>query len=195
MSELQKQKRIRARVEGIYNKQESDFASREEWDDYLEEREDIIYSLVEKEDVDKAEAKIAAYEQKNLENIVQNEARKAEQLQAAAKAKAPQQAAPVKAGCTPAADAALPARGSMQYTASAAMPAAQNVAQPAPKGADTGGLVAAEAQQETGAYERMAAASGWDPAFQHRRMVQMAYSSLFARGPGPQPSGVGESIV
>lgn len=93
-----------------YNKQESGFASREEWDDYLEEREDIseiqskpltsfhvaktrhlgmacdpsaklwatsaVYSLVEKEDVDKAEAKIAAYEQKNLENIVQNEARK-----------------------------------------------------------------------------------------------------------------------
>ena len=95
-----------------YNKQESDFTSREEWDDYLEEREDIskthpkpsasvhvartpsnvvswpvilsaklwatsaVYSLVEKEDVDKAEAKIAAYERKNLENIVQNEARK-----------------------------------------------------------------------------------------------------------------------
>ena len=74
-------------------------------------------------------------------------------------------------------------------------PAAQNVAQPAPKGAETGGLIAAESQQEAGAFERMAAASGWDPAFQHRRMVQMAYGSLFAHAPGYRPSAVGESMI
>lgn len=74
-------------------------------------------------------------------------------------------------------------------------PAAQNVAQPAPKDAEPGGLIEAEGQQEAGAYERMAAASGWDPAFQHRRMVQLAYSSLFAHASGPKPSGVGKSMI
>jgi hypothetical protein len=39
-------------------------------------------------------------------------------------------------------------------------------------------LIAAEGLNETGAFEHMAAASGWDPEFQRRRMVQMAYSSL-----------------
>ena len=34
-----------------------------------------VYSLVEKEDVEQAEARLAAYERKNLGNIVQNEAR------------------------------------------------------------------------------------------------------------------------
>ena len=70
----------------------------------------------------------------------------------------------------------------------------QNVVQPAPKGAETGGLIAAEGQQEAGAYERMAAASGWDPLFQQRRMVQMAYSSLFAHAPGPKLSSTGQGI-
>lgn len=39
--------------------------------------------------------------------------------------------------------------------------------------------MAAEKQNEAGAYERMAAASGWDPEFQRKRMVQMAYNGLF----------------
>ena len=69
------------------------------------------------------------------------------------------------------------------------------MAQPAPKGAETGGLIAAEDQQEAGAFERMAAASGWDPAFQQRRMVQMAYSSLFAHAAGPKPSEILQSMV
>jgi len=65
----------------------------------------------------------------------------------------------------------------------ACRPAVPNFAQPAPKGAEAGALIAAEGQHETGAYERMAAASGWDPCFRHRRMVQMAYSTLFAPAP------------
>lgn len=69
------------------------------------------------------------------------------------------------------------------------------MAQPAPKGAEAGGLIASEGQQEAGAYERMAAASGWDPAFQHRRMVQLAYSSLFAHAQAHRPSGTEESMV
>ena len=70
----------------------------------------------------------------------------------------------------------------------ACRPAALSLAQPAPKGAEAGALTAAEGQHEAGAYERMAAASGWDPGFQHRRMVQMAYSSLFAPAPKQAPA-------
>ncbi|CAK0734242.1 hypothetical protein CVIRNUC_000403 [Coccomyxa viridis] len=178
MSALQKHKRIRIRVEGIYNKQESEFVSKDEWDNYLEEREDIIYCLVEKENVEQAEAKLAAYERSNLQDIIQNEARKAEQVQTQAEATAGQGKEAVEQ--KPAQDAALAARGSIQYTASAAMPPAPNPAQPAPQGADAGGLAAGEAQSEAEAHERMAAASGWDPEYRQRRLVQMAYSSLFA---------------
>ena len=35
-----------------------------------------VYCLVEKEDVEQAEAKLAAYERSNLQDIIQNEARK-----------------------------------------------------------------------------------------------------------------------
>ena len=61
----------------------------------------------------------------------------------------------------------------------ACRPPAPNPAQPAPQGPDTGGLIAGEAQTEAEAHERMAAASGWDPDYPQRRLVQMAYSSLF----------------
>ena len=87
------------------------------------------------------------------------------------------------------------AAGRVRRVLIACRPGAQNVAQPAPKGAEPGGLIAAEGQQEAGAFQRMAAASGWDSAFQHRRMVQLAYSSLFARHSGPKPSGVGQSMI
>ena len=60
----------------------------------------------------------------------------------------------------------------------ACRPAAPQAAQPAPKAPEQGGLIAAEGLNEAGAFERMAAASGWDPEFQHRRMVHVAYSSL-----------------
>lgn len=35
-----------------------------------------VYCLVEKENVEQAEAKLAAYERSNLQDIIQNEARK-----------------------------------------------------------------------------------------------------------------------
>ena len=61
----------------------------------------------------------------------------------------------------------------------ACRPPPPNPAHPAPQGADAGGLTAGEAQTAAEAHERMAAASGWDPDYPQRRLVQMAYSSLF----------------
>lgn len=86
-----------------YNKGEDEFLSREEYDNYLEEREDIsectlcesmlfsdssqstsfnlslpcaVFNLIEGTDVKEMEAKIQVYKQENAESIARNEAKK-----------------------------------------------------------------------------------------------------------------------
>lgn len=63
-----------------YNKEEEDFSSKLEYDDYLEEREDIIFNLVERIQVAEMEAKISRYTQENGESIARNEARKLQRI-------------------------------------------------------------------------------------------------------------------
>ena len=45
--ENEKDKDWRAKVMRIYNKTEADFESADEFDEYLEEREDLIFDLTE----------------------------------------------------------------------------------------------------------------------------------------------------
>ena len=63
-----------------FNKEEEDFSSKVEYDDYLEEREDIIFNLVERIQVNEMEAKIAKYKQEHGESIARNEARKLQRV-------------------------------------------------------------------------------------------------------------------
>ncbi|KAK7252558.1 hypothetical protein RIF29_36598 [Crotalaria pallida] len=74
---------IRRRIASIFNKREDDFSSLREYNDYLEEVEDMTFNLIEGIDVAAIEAKIAKYQEENAEQIMINRARKAEELAAA----------------------------------------------------------------------------------------------------------------
>lgn len=74
---------IRKRIANIFNKREEDFPSLREYNDYLEEVEDMTFNLIEGIDVPAIEAKIAKYQEENAEQIMNARARKAEELAAA----------------------------------------------------------------------------------------------------------------
>ena len=63
-----------------YNKEEEDFETKLLYDDYLEEREDIIFNLVEGIDVKATEDRVKRYQRDNAENIAKNEARKMQRI-------------------------------------------------------------------------------------------------------------------
>ncbi|KAH9303168.1 hypothetical protein KI387_014751, partial [Taxus chinensis] len=71
---------IRRRISNIYNKREEDFPSLREYNDYLEEVEDMTFKLVEGIDVLDIEANIAKYQEENAEQIINSRARKAEEV-------------------------------------------------------------------------------------------------------------------
>ncbi|KAL3845631.1 hypothetical protein ACJIZ3_003034 [Penstemon smallii] len=78
-----KEMAIRKRIASIYNKREEDFSSLKEYNDYLEEVEDMIVNLVEGIDVPSIEARIVEYQRENAEQIMNAQARKAEEYAAA----------------------------------------------------------------------------------------------------------------
>ncbi|GFY80978.1 cyclin-dependent kinase-activating kinase assembly factor-related [Actinidia rufa] len=78
-----KEMAIRKRISSIFNKREDDFPSLREYNDYLEEVEDMTVNLIEGIDVPAIEAKIAQYQKENAEQIMNAQARKAEEYAAA----------------------------------------------------------------------------------------------------------------
>ncbi|KAL8133299.1 uncharacterized protein LOC141712468 [Apium graveolens] len=78
-----KEMAIRKRISNIFNKREEDFSSRREYNDYLEEVEDMIVNMVEGVDVPAIEARISQYQKENSEQIMNAQARKAEEYAAA----------------------------------------------------------------------------------------------------------------
>ncbi|XP_043210355.1 CDK-activating kinase assembly factor MAT1-like isoform X2 [Amphibalanus amphitrite] len=66
---------IRRRILREFNKQEEEFATLREYNDYLEDVETIIYNLVNGIDVLATNKKIEAYKRDNRESIVRNRAR------------------------------------------------------------------------------------------------------------------------
>ncbi|XP_058185911.1 uncharacterized protein LOC131303127 isoform X2 [Rhododendron vialii] len=78
-----KEMAIRKRIASIFNKREEDFPSLREYNDYLEEVEDMTFNLIEGIDVPAIEAKIAQYQKENAEQIINAQARKAEEYAAA----------------------------------------------------------------------------------------------------------------
>ncbi|KAK9810481.1 hypothetical protein WJX72_011384 [[Myrmecia] bisecta] len=181
-----KELQVRNRVEAIFNKAESDFASKREYDDYLEEREDIIFNLCEGEQVAEMEARISAYQRANYENIIANEARKAEasrvradtlaaglvrasQANGAGEPAASEMAAPVADGN------GAPAKYTASYPGAPAMSAMPG-AQPAPLAE----LPPLPQNLLPGSDQlRMALASGWTPDIPKRRAKEDAFTSVF----------------
>ncbi|XP_057961234.1 uncharacterized protein LOC131153151 [Malania oleifera] len=78
-----KEMTIRRRIASIFNKRVEDFPSLREYNDYLEEVEDMTFNLIEGIDVPAIEAKIAKYQEENAEQIMNSRARKAEEYAAA----------------------------------------------------------------------------------------------------------------
>ncbi|PWA90659.1 hypothetical protein CTI12_AA098470 [Artemisia annua] len=66
-----------------FNKRVEDFSSLREYNDYLEDVEDMIVDLVDGNNVPAHEAKIARYQKENAEQIMNAQARKAEEYAAA----------------------------------------------------------------------------------------------------------------
>ncbi|XP_010040840.2 uncharacterized protein LOC104429702 [Eucalyptus grandis] len=71
---------IRRRMASTFNKREDDFPSLREYNDYLEEVEEMTFNLIEGVDVPTIEAKIAKYQEENAEQIMINRAKKAEEF-------------------------------------------------------------------------------------------------------------------
>ncbi|GFR44349.1 hypothetical protein Agub_g5566 [Astrephomene gubernaculifera] len=67
--DLEKELKVRRRILAIYNKEREDFSSKEEFDDYLEEVEDIIWRLSNNVDIDRTEAQVRKYRHQNQEQI------------------------------------------------------------------------------------------------------------------------------
>ncbi|KAF7714421.1 RNA polymerase II transcription factor B subunit 3 [Penicillium ucsense] len=64
---------IRRRVMHILNRREEEFDSKRAYDDFLEQREEIIANLVCRTDVAKTEAQLQAYAQENMQSIKANQ--------------------------------------------------------------------------------------------------------------------------
>lgn len=73
----------RRRLIAVYNKTASDFPTLKEYNDYLEEVEDMIYSIVNEEpDADECKAKIKEYEQAHRAEIVVRQSQRADEERA-----------------------------------------------------------------------------------------------------------------
>ncbi|KAE8149274.1 CDK-activating kinase assembly factor MAT1-domain-containing protein [Aspergillus avenaceus] len=70
---------IRRRVMQILNRREEEFDSKRAWDDFLEQREEIIANLVHGTDVAKTEANLHSYAQANMHSIRANQALEAQE--------------------------------------------------------------------------------------------------------------------
>ncbi|RWR82333.1 CDK-activating kinase assembly factor MAT1 [Cinnamomum micranthum f. kanehirae] len=171
-----------------FNKREDDFPSLKDYNDYLEEVEDMTFNLVEGIDTAAIEAKIAKYQEENAEQIINARARKAEELAAALKAS---KGNSVQAETTDgAAGQSLQAGGVQGQYAPAVAGAAFTQprptgmmphVQPGPVGGGSeiqGSLGFDEETQKLRA-ERGARAGGWTVELSKRRAFEEAFGSMW----------------
>ena len=71
---------IRRKIKALFNKKESDFGTIDEFKNYEERVEDIVYNLVNLIDVDATNQYIEKYKQENSKEIVTNQLRRNEEL-------------------------------------------------------------------------------------------------------------------
>lgn len=70
--QVEREVRVRKQVVAIFNQRLEDFASLKEYNDYLEEIEDMVFNLVHDVDVQKTNAKLESYRQQNQMSIARN---------------------------------------------------------------------------------------------------------------------------
>ena len=66
---------IRKRVQAVFNKREDDFESLRDWNDYLNDVEDITFNLVNNVDVEATTKRFEAYKEANEKDIMENATR------------------------------------------------------------------------------------------------------------------------
>ncbi|OJJ64020.1 hypothetical protein ASPSYDRAFT_141031 [Aspergillus sydowii CBS 593.65] len=71
---------IRRRVMTVLNRREEEFDSKLDWDNFLEQREEIIFNLVNKIDVAKTESDLQSYASENMRSIRANQALEAKEV-------------------------------------------------------------------------------------------------------------------
>jgi len=77
--QCEKDTHLRRRVLKVYNKVQRDFTNLEDYNNYLEEVEDIIYSIVNEEsNAEECKAKLKKYEEENKSQIVIRQSRRAD---------------------------------------------------------------------------------------------------------------------
>jgi len=180
-----KEMTIRRRIASIFNKTRDHFPTLKDYNDYLEEVEDMTFNLIEGIDVEAIEAKIARYQKENAEQIFLSRAKRAEDLAAALKAS---RMNPVKT------DADDTAAGSSQGIsggtgvqgeyAPAAVPG--GLAQPRPMGMApqpirglSDPLQGDDEETRRLRAERAARAGGWTIELSKRRAMEEAFSAIF----------------
>ncbi|XP_044434704.1 uncharacterized protein [Triticum aestivum] len=179
-----KEMTLRRRMASIFNKTREHFPSLKDYNDYLEEVEDMI-NLIEGIDVEAIEARIARYQQENAEQIYLSRAKRAEDLAAALKAS---RMVTVKAG--PSDTAAGTSQGISggagvqgQY-APAAVPGGLNQPRPTgnapqPIGGSSDPLHGYDEETMRLRAERGARAGGWTAELGRRRALEEAFNSIF----------------
>ncbi|XP_062233500.1 uncharacterized protein LOC133930784 isoform X2 [Phragmites australis] len=174
-----KEMTIRRRMASIFNKTQEHFPSLKDYNDYLEEVEDMTFNLIEGVDVEAIEAKIARYEQENAEQIYLSRAKRAEDLAAALKAS---RMNPGEANTN---DTGISGGAGVQgQYAPAAVPG--GLAQPRPTGMapqPIGGrsdpLQGDDEETMRLRVERGARAGGWTVELGKRRALEEAFSTIF----------------
>ncbi|THF97124.1 uncharacterized protein LOC114299778 [Camellia sinensis] len=180
-----KEMAIRKRIASIFNKREEDFPSLTEYNDYLEEVEDMIFNLVEGIDVPAIEEKIAEYEKENAEQIMNAQARKAEEYAAALAASKGQ---PAQAD----GDMSMSQSSQVGVAAGAYAPAVAGggIAQPRPTGVaplpipigsnhDMQGYDIDDEEMMKLRAERGIRAGGWSVELSRKRALEEAFSSIW----------------
>ncbi|XP_038974512.1 uncharacterized protein LOC103722757 isoform X2 [Phoenix dactylifera] len=183
-----KEMAIRRRIANIFNKREEDFPSLREYNDYLEEVEDMTCNLVEGIDVAAIEAEIAKYQEENAEQIIVARARKAEELAAALRAG---QGNPIKTDLADVSSQGVSGGIGVQGQYAPAAVLGGGLAQPRPTGmapqpVPVGGpadLLQGYAVDDEEAMklraERGARAGGWTIELGKRRAIEEAFSSIW----------------
>ncbi|GER27542.1 CDK-activating kinase assembly factor MAT1 [Striga asiatica] len=179
-----KEMAIRKRIAGIYNKREEDFQSLREYNDYLEEVEDMVVNLVDGVDVPAIEARIAEYQRENAEQIMNAQARKAEEYAAAlaaSKGQLPQTGVDISSSSSQAGPSSV-AQG--QY----APAVAGGITQPRPvgpqpvplgPGLDALGLEYEDEEAMKLRVEKAARAGGWSLEMSKKRALDEAFASIW----------------
>ncbi|KAL1533817.1 hypothetical protein AAHA92_33653 [Salvia divinorum] len=177
-----KEMSIRKRIAGIYNKREEDFPSLREYNDYLEEVEDMIINLVEGIDVPAIEARISEYQRENSEQIMNAQARKAEEYAsalAASKGQVQTTGIDVSSGSQAGTSNVPQGQYAPAVAGGIAQPRPMGIPNPLGSGHDMMGLEYEDEETRRIRAEKAARAGGWSFEISKKRALEEAFASIW----------------